>query len=97
MVHPRPGRRSRPSGREPVVARSALRLRLPLAVLGLVVSTAVTIVAILWNDPPFDIVVLGSGFALLAVVALIDIIVVLIRLRETEAGSTCATKHSKGQ
>lgn len=76
--------RSRPSGSEPVVARSALRLRLPLAVFGFVVSAAVVWAAIMWDDPPLDIVVLGSGFGLVAVVALIDILVVVIRLHTSE-------------
>ncbi len=69
----------RPVEIEPVMARSALTFRLPLAVFGLVLCTIGAVVSFAWNDPPFDIIVLGSGCVLLAMVALIDIVVVLAR------------------
>lgn len=75
-------RHVRPAGREPLVARSTLRLRLWLATFGLVFSVAVAAAALLWENPPIDVVILGSGFAVLAVVAAIDIVVVLVRMRE---------------
>ena len=78
----------RRSGREPVVARSALKVRLPLAVFGLLTCALGAAVAFVWDDPPFDIIVLGSACVLLAVVALIDIIVVLVRLRPAVPGDS---------
>lgn len=74
----------RRNGREPVSTRSALRFRLLLATFGAVLSIAVAVIAFSWEDPPTDVVVLGSGFAMLAVVALIDIIVVLVRMGTDE-------------
>lgn len=66
-------------------ARSALRFRLLLAVFGFFVSATAAIAVILWNDPPFDIVVLGAGCAVLAVVACINIFVILVRLRVSKS------------
>lgn len=90
MPRPRYDRPRNPSGMEPIVARSALRLRLPLAVFGFIVFSAVTAAAVVWDHPPFDIVVLGAGCAVLAVVALIDIFVVLFRLSQRRSSRSHA-------
>ncbi len=76
--------RSTPSERESMSVRSALGFRLALAIVGLLILGTVAVVAFAWNDPPFDLVVLGSACAFLAIVALIDIVVVLLRLRATK-------------
>lgn len=79
------------SGPEPMSGRGAIKFRLALAAFALLILGTTAAAAFLWNDPPFDLVVLGSACAFLAIVALIDIFVVVIRLSTSEQN----TLHQK--
>lgn len=65
------------SGDEPVHARSPLQLRLVLAVFGVVWSVAGVIVFVLADAP-----ILAAGFAVVAVIAVVDSAVVVRHIRE---------------
>lgn len=65
------------SGDEPVHARSPLRLRLVLAVFGMVWSIAGLVVFVIVDAP-----ILAIGFGVVAVIAAVDTAVVLRHLRE---------------
>lgn len=77
-------RQNRQSENRSMSGRSAIKFRLALAIVALLVLGTTAVVTFLLNDPPFDMVVLGSACAFLAIVALIDIIVVLIRIGTSE-------------
>ncbi len=70
--------RERPirSGDEPIHARSPLTLRLVLALLGLIWSAGAAIVFIVVDAP-----VLAAGFAVVAVIALADSVIVVRHIR----------------
>ena len=65
------------SGDEPAHARSPLRLRLALALFGLLAAVAGTVAFVLAGEP-----VLAVAFAVVAVIAALDLAVVRIRLRQ---------------
>ena len=75
---------SQPPDRRGTVGRpySALNLRFALAAFGLV-ACAVVAALLVWADQP----VLAVIFAVLAIVALVDLVVIQARRRRTDPGS----------
>ncbi len=65
------------SGNEPMTARSPLRLRLALASFGVALGTAVAVAAGVAGDMPLAIL-----FAVIAIVACVNVAVVIIRIRQ---------------
>ncbi|MCE7083327.1 DUF6343 family protein [Streptomyces sp. ST2-7A] len=88
------GRRSERAGTEPVNARSALRLRMRLSVIFIPLFVGLTIIFAVWwgtSEPgdmpgPAELSMLTIGAGLLTVLAIINLIVVLRRIRR-ESGT----------
>lgn len=82
------GRRRERTGTEPVTARSALRLRLVLGVIGLLVFLLGTVLFALWAGTvterdvpdPTQLTVLAVICGVLALFAAVDLVVVVLRL-----------------
>lgn len=69
-------------GNEPLSARSPLHLRLILSAFGALVLTLGAVYAFSRTDPASGVVFLGGAAAVFAVVAFIDLYVIVARLRE---------------
>jgi sterol desaturase/sphingolipid hydroxylase (fatty acid hydroxylase superfamily) len=84
---PPPGPARGRAGTEPVTARSALGLRLVLSIAGVVLFVALTVLLALWagssgprdSPDPTALVVLAVICGLLAVIAAVDLVVVVRR------------------
>ena len=68
-------------GNEPLSARSPLHLRLILSAFGALVLTLGAVYAFSRTDPASGVVFLGGVAAVFAVVAFIDLYVIVARLR----------------
>lgn len=73
--------RTHRSGNEPLSARSPLHLRLILSAFGALVLTFAAMYAFSRSDPASGVVFLGGLAAVFAIVALIDMYVIVARLR----------------
>ncbi|MEU9919898.1 DUF6343 family protein [Streptomyces griseoluteus] len=90
------GRRRERTGTEPVTARSALKLRLVLSVIGLLVFVLGTVLFAVWAGAvrqqdvpdPTQLTVLAVICGVLAVFAAVDLVVVLLRLARERARRT---------
>lgn len=80
------GRDDQPSGREPTEARSALTLRLVLAVVGLVVALVGAAAAWWLVDP--RLAALALALLALAVVAAVNVAVVAVRITQRSGRRT---------
>ncbi|MFH9429612.1 DUF6343 family protein [Streptomyces sp. NPDC017615] len=88
------GHRRERTGTEPVTARSPLRLRLVLGVIGLLVFLLGTALFALWAGAvterdvpdPTQLTVLAVICGVLALLAAVDLVVVLLRLARERAG-----------
>ncbi|MEZ0493983.1 DUF6343 family protein [Kineococcus sp. TBRC 1896] len=76
-----PGQPRGRTGSEARTARSPLRLRLVLAAFGLVVCTAFAVVWFTADEPPGGSRAPGWFLAALAVLAVVDLVVVGVRVR----------------
>jgi hypothetical protein len=87
MSDPRvpPGQPRGRTGTEPATARSPLRLRLVLAVVGAVLCAAFAVGALTAPDRPDWLLGTGVVAAVLAVVGLVDALVVSRRLAQARA------------
>ena len=68
-------------GNEPVSARSLLRLRLILSAFGALILAAGAVYAFSRPDPASGVLFLGGVAAVFAIVACIDLYVIVARLR----------------
>ncbi|MYV40547.1 hypothetical protein GT030_17140 [Streptomyces sp. SID1328] len=90
------GRRHARTGTEPVTARSALKLRLVLNMIGLLVFVLGTVLFAVWAGAvrqqdvpdPTQLTVLAVICGVLAVFAVVDLVVVLLRLARERARRT---------
>ncbi|MGW5333153.1 DUF6343 family protein [Streptomyces bauhiniae] len=90
------GRRRERTGTEPVTARSALKLRLVLSVIGLLVFVLGTVLFAVWAGAvrqqdvpdPTQLTVLAVICGVLALFAAVDLVVVLLRLARERARRT---------
>lgn len=69
-------------GNEPISARSSLHLRLILSAFGALVLTLGAVYAFSRTDPASGVVLLGGVAAVFAIVAFIDLYVIVVRLKE---------------
>ncbi|MFD1827557.1 MULTISPECIES: DUF6343 family protein [Mumia] len=81
--HSRSGPHLRRTGAEPKEALSAYGMRLGLSLGGLVVFTALALWALLAPDATDTLVVLGVASAVIAVVALADVVLVVRGMRRS--------------
>nr|WP_254667998.1 DUF6343 family protein [Streptomyces griseus] len=87
LPSPPPGRHRRRSGTEPLTARSALGLRLILSIGGVTLFIALTVLLAFWSASsgakdspgPTSLAVLAGLCGLFAVIAAVDLVVVLRR------------------
>ncbi|MBC7596872.1 MAG: hypothetical protein H7288_23620 [Kineosporiaceae bacterium] len=68
-------------GNEPLSARSPLHLRLVLSAFGALILTSGAVYAFSRSDPAPGLVFLGGVAAVFAIVAFIDLYVIIARLR----------------
>ena len=74
-------------GNEPLSARSPLHLRLILSAFGALILTSGAVYAFSRSDPASGLVFLGGVAAVFAIIAFIDLYVIVARLRRRDKGS----------
>lgn len=71
-------------GDEPISARSPLHLRLILSAFGALVLTSGALYAFSRSDPASGVVFLGGVAAVFAIIAFIDLYVIVARLKKND-------------